>query len=282
MKPLKLVFTFCLLFAIVSANADETTPAYGIRSKDPAITAFTNATIQISPVLVIEKGTLVFRNGLIESVGQNVKIPPDATVIDLAGKFIYPGFIDPFTEYGLAKEEKAAGGRRGRGDSAPRYEANREGGNAWNEAIRASTEHVFAFKPDSKASEEFYKIGFTTVQSAKRDGIFRGRSYVALLGDGVPNDLILEPHSLHFLSFDKGTSEQSYPNSMMGSIAIIRQTFMDTDWYQKARAPPWLQTQIRKCPNITARVRQSPKPSMPTSRFCLKPATSCHSCAPAK
>jgi len=57
-----------------------------------------------------------------------------------------------------------------------------------------------------------------------------------LLGEGLPNDLVLRPHSLHFLSFDKGSSEQSYPNSLMGSIAIIRQTFLDTDWYQKARA----------------------------------------------
>ncbi len=235
MRSMKLALYLGLMCLTVSVNADETTPAYGIRSKDPAITAFTNATIQISPVQVIEKGTLVIRNGLVESVGQDIKIPPDATVIDLAGKFIYPGFIDPFTEYGMAKEEKAVG-RRGRGDSAPKYEATREGGNAWNEAIRASTDHVFAFKPDSKAAEEFYKIGFTTVQSAKRDGIFRGRSYVALLGDGIPNDMVLRPHSLHFLSFDKGTSEQSYPNSLMGSIAIIRQTFMDTDWYQKARA----------------------------------------------
>ncbi len=235
MKSTKLVLLMCLLVAVVSANADETTPAYGIRSKNPAITAFTNATIQISPVQVIEKGTLVIRNGLVESVGQEIKIPADATVIDLAGKFIYPGFIDPFTEYGLPKEEKAGGGQ-GRGNSAPIYEAAREGGNAWNEAIRASTDHVFAFRPDQKAAEEFYKIGFTTVQSAKRDGIFRGRSFVALLGDGVPNDLVLRPHSLHFLSFDKGTSKQEYPNSLMGSIAIIRQTFMDTDWYQKARA----------------------------------------------
>ncbi len=235
MKLIKLTLYFGLLCLTISANADETTPAYGIRSKDPAITAFINATIQVSPVQVIEKGTLVIRNGLVESVGQNIKIPADATVIDLAGKFIYPGFIDPFTEYGMVKEEKT-GGRRGRGDSAPKYEAAREGGNAWNEAIRASADHVFAFKPDSKAAEEFYKIGFTTVQSAKRDGIFRGRSYVALLGDGIPNDLVLRAHSLHFLSFDKGTSEQSYPNSLMGSIAIIRQTFMDTDWYQKARA----------------------------------------------
>ncbi len=234
MKSKRLILSFCLVCAVVTANADETTPAYGVRSKDPSITAFTNATIQISPNQVFEKGTLVIRNGLVESVGQNVKIPADATVINLEGKFIYPGFIDPYTAYGMPKEEKS-GGRRGRGDSAPKYEATREGGNAWNEAIRASTNHIFSFKPDDKQAEEFHKIGFTTVQSAKLDGIFRGRSFVALLGDGIPNDLVLRPHSMHFLSFDKGTSEQSYPNSMMGSIALIRQTFLDTEWYQKAR-----------------------------------------------
>lgn len=222
-----------LLVAVVSSEADETTPAYGIRTKDPAITAFTNATIQISPVQIIEKGTLVVRDGLIEAVGQKVTIPADATVIDLSGKFIYPGFIDPYAEYGLGKKEKPA--RGGRRDSPPKYEATRVGGNAWNEAIHAATRHIFSFEPDQKQAEEFHKSGFTAVQSAKFDGIFRGRSFVTLLGEGIPNDLVLRPHSLHFMSFDKGSSEQQYPGSLMGSIALIRQTFLDTDWYQKAR-----------------------------------------------
>ncbi|HEX2896649.1 MAG TPA: amidohydrolase, partial [candidate division Zixibacteria bacterium] len=234
MKARILVLLVSLICISAMATADETTPAYGIRSKDAEITAFTNATIQVNPTQVLEKATLVIRNGLVESVGPNVKIPADATVIDLAGKFVYPGFIDPYTEYGLGKKEKQE--RRGRGNDSPKYEATRVGGSAWNDAIHASTEHVFSFAPDSKQAEEFHKIGFTTVQAAKFDGIFRGRSFVALLGEGLNNDLVLRAHSHHFLSFDKGSSEQSYPNSLMGSIAILRQTFLDTDWYQKARA----------------------------------------------
>src|SRR5690606_105325 len=33
-------------------------------------------------------------------------------------------------------------------------------------------------------------------------------------------------------SFSRGTSRQSYPSSMMGSIALLRQTFMDAQWYK--------------------------------------------------
>ena len=233
MKALKAA-SLILLLAFPTSQADETTPAYGIRSKNPAITAFTNATIQISPIQIIENGTLVIRDGLIEKVGQKISIPADATVIDLTGKFIYPGFIDPYTKYGMGKEEMKS--RRSRRDGPPKYEATRVGGSSWNDAIHASVEHVYDFEPNDKQAEEFHKAGFTTVQSAKLDGIFRGRSFVALLGKGLPNDLVLNPHSFHFMSFDKGTSEQSYPTSLMGSIAIIRQTFMDTDWYQKVRA----------------------------------------------
>jgi len=233
MKSLQRIVCLGVLLFVSNAIADETTPAYGIRKKNPEITAFTNATIQASPTQIIEKGILLVRNGHIEKIGLNIPIPADATVIDLNGKFIYPGFIDPYTEYGLGKKEKEINRNF---DDNPKYEANRVGGSAWNEAIHASTEHVYAFTPDVKQAEEFQKNGFTTVQSAKLDGIFRGRSFVAQLGAGLPNDLVLRPHSWHFLAFDKGSSTQSYPNSMMGSIALLRQTFLDTDWYQKARA----------------------------------------------
>lgn len=73
------------------------------------------------------------------------------------------------------------------------------------------------------------KDGITVVHSIHRDGIFRGRSCVALLGDGLPNDLLIEPMGLPCLSFDKGSSKQSYPSSVMGSIALIRQTLLDAD-----------------------------------------------------
>ncbi|MCX6836022.1 MAG: amidohydrolase family protein, partial [candidate division Zixibacteria bacterium] len=90
------------------------------------------------------------------------------------------------------------------------------------------------FQPDSKTAGDLLKLGFTTVQSVDRDGIFRGRGLVVSLGQGLPNDLVVRPHSWHFLSFDKGSSKQEYPTSQMGAIALIRQTLLDADWYGRA------------------------------------------------
>ena len=63
--------------------------------------ALTNAKIYTVTKGVIENGTLVINNGIIEAVGANVQIPNDAKVIDVAGKEIYPGMIDGGTTLGL-------------------------------------------------------------------------------------------------------------------------------------------------------------------------------------
>src|SRR5699024_2243440 len=44
---------------------------------------------------------------------------------------------------------------------------------------------------------------------------------------------ILIPEAAAQYSFDKGTSKNSYPSSIMGSVALLRQTYYDADWYNK-------------------------------------------------
>lgn len=62
-----------------------------------------NATIETITNGVIENGTLVIRNGKIESVGTNVQVPQQAEVIDCRGMWIYPGMIDTGTRLGLTE-----------------------------------------------------------------------------------------------------------------------------------------------------------------------------------
>ena len=50
---------------------------------------------------MIERGTVVIRNGLIAAAGANVNAPPDARVIDGAGLTVYPGLIDSYTNLAL-------------------------------------------------------------------------------------------------------------------------------------------------------------------------------------
>ncbi len=51
----------------------------------------------------IEKGTIVVRDGKIESVGVDIKVPLEAKVLDITGQVVMPGFIDPHTSEGMGQ-----------------------------------------------------------------------------------------------------------------------------------------------------------------------------------
>ncbi len=229
-----LIFIVIVLAAVLlagyTAGLAQTTPPLGIRSKTPDARAFVNARIVVSPDVTFERATLIIKDRMVLTVGDNVEVPPGMAVVDLKNKTIYPGFIDPFTDYGVEKTEKPERRRH----REPRYEAERVGGNAWNQAIHAEKYWSESFRPEKKDSRSLMELGFTTVLSARKDGIFRGRAMVTLLEEGLPNDLLIRPHAVHVLSFDKGTSPQDYPTSRMGAIALVRQTLSDADWYQQA------------------------------------------------
>src|SRR5215813_4859144 len=65
------------------------------------IYAITNARIVTVAGQVIERGTIVVRNGLIADVGANVSAPADARTIDGTGLIVYPGLIDSYTSLGI-------------------------------------------------------------------------------------------------------------------------------------------------------------------------------------
>lgn len=53
---------------------------------------------------VINKGTILVENNHIKEVGQDIKVPPGCSIIDAAGKYVTPGFIDAHTHIGLEEE----------------------------------------------------------------------------------------------------------------------------------------------------------------------------------
>lgn len=229
-------FLWIVLFVIFFKDFlfAQTSPPQGLRQQTPSLIAFTNATIISSPGQQIENATLLIQEGKIVALGKQVTIPPEATIRDVTGLFIYPGFIDPYSDYGVEKTNKPDS-RDWRGSREPKYEGTRIGGNAWNDALHAEKKWFEQFKPEPSPLKEWYSQGVTAVQSAKLDGILRGRAFVTLLEDAPPNEVLLNPNACHFASFQKGSSPQSYPSSLMGSIALLRQTFLDTEWYRNAQ-----------------------------------------------
>ena len=206
-----------------SAYADETQ----LTDNTPRLTALTHAKLMLSPGKQLDNATLLIENNRIKQVISNNEIPQNAYKIDLNGYTIYPGFIDPFAEYGLEYSESQAT------IEGPVYRINPKGAVAANGAIHAEKEWFSYVLADKDAASNWISNGFTSVQSAHLNGIFRGIGVSLSLADKNSNQLIYSPKSRHFMAFDKGNSPQDYPNSLMGSIALIRQTLSDANWYNQ-------------------------------------------------
>ncbi|MER2997860.1 amidohydrolase family protein [Pontibacter populi] len=221
-----LTIAACLALGAGSAMAQETFPRNGVYDERPGLVALTNATIHTDYKTTLTNATLIIRNGKVEAVGTNVKVPAGAVVVDAKGKHIYPGFVDMYSNYGLPevkRPQRTWGG-------APQLESNKQGAYNWNQAIRPETNAVELFKADKKQAEELRKQGFGTVLTIHQDGISRGTAALVTLADKRENEVIVLDKAAAALSFDKGSSTQDYPSSLMGSIALLRQTYLDAKW----------------------------------------------------
>ena len=201
----------------------------GVKSANNNYTAFTNAKIYVSPSEQIANGTLLIQKGKVVQVGTNVKIPANSLVIDLEGKSIYPSFIDVFSSFGVEQAKRAP--RSGR---SAQYEPSREGF-YWNDHVMPEKQAVDSYKFDAKEAKELQKIGFGAVNSHVQDGIARGTgALIALDTEGTDSERLLEGVSGQYFSFDRSIAAlQSYPSSLMGSMALLRQMYYDADWYSK-------------------------------------------------
>lgn len=239
---------FVVLFAgVQSLLAQETFPASTgeVANKKPECYALTNVRIVVSPTSTIESGTIVIREGIIESVGAKITIPPDAVVYDLKGKVVYPSFIEMDSDYGMPAPPPALvpTGRRAAGASAPQYDSQTQGAYSWNEALKPEKQASAVFIANPKAADELRRLGFGATLSFQHDGIARGAATLVSLGDGKENTLILKDRAAAELSLNRGTSRQEYPGSPMGVLALLRQTYLDGTWYKQARAQEPLKTE---------------------------------------
>lgn len=208
------------------ATAQQTFPVNGVNDERHLTYAFKNAKIFIDYKTVIDSATLLVRDGKVIGAGKNLKPSEGTVVYDLAGKYLYPSFIDIFSDYGISTEKKT-GERKG-----PQFESNTKGAYGWNQAIRPETEAAKIFVADDKKAEELRSVGFGAVLSQSKDGIARGSAVFVSTGSGSENELIIKDRAAACYSFDKGSSTQDYPGSLMGSIALLRQTYLDAQWYK--------------------------------------------------
>ncbi len=218
-----------LLFAI-NVYAQSTFPENGVADPRHGHYAFTNATIVKDATTTLTNATMIIKDGRITTVGTNVKLPAGAVEVDCKGKFIYPSFIDIFSDYGTpAPTPRPIGG--GFFGQAQLTNATK-GAYGWNQAIKSNVNVMEVFAVDDTKAKALRDAGFGTVLTHVKDGIARGTGSLVSLASEKENFVVLKDKASAHYSFNKGSSTQSYPGSMMGMIALLRQTYLDAQWYK--------------------------------------------------
>lgn len=231
MTRAKRILLLCsFLFGLKSLQAQTTFPVNGIADERSGHYAFTHATIVKDASTTLTDATMIIKDGRIVAVGNNLKVPAGAVEVNCKGKFIYPSFIDIYTDYGTPAQQQRQGGFNFFGPA--QLTTATKGPFGWNQAIKSETDAFRVFASDETKARGMRELGFGTVLTHVKDGIARGTGAVVTLANDKENFILLKERASAHYSFNKGTSTQSYPNSMMGYIALLRQTYLDAQWYK--------------------------------------------------
>lgn len=223
----------CLLAGGAGAQV-ATVPVAGIADRTPRTIALTHARLVVRPGTVVEDGTLLVRDGVIVAAGRKVSIPAGTAVTDLGGRSVFAGFVDAGSDYGQPPPPPVRTEAPGR-VAAPAEAA--AGAGHWNRRVKAEHRVADTFKPDGSRATALRGNGFTSVLSTPKQGIFRGQAALVTTADsGRPNEILVAADAAQQVAFEQARGSDDYPTSLMGAIALIRQTFLDAQWQQQRSA----------------------------------------------
>ena len=207
------------------------------RAEAPHIYAIRDARLVTATGAAVAKGTIVLRNGVIDAIGADVQPPPDAIVIEGAGMTVYPGLIDMGNAAGLDAAPPAPPAAFRTTEEAERFKRST--------ILRPELEAARVLRPDSPELLRLAGAGITSVLATPTAGLFKGQS--ALVNTAAPTDepqvgaladprrglqVVRTPVALHVALGGGGGRGGGYPVSLLGTIAFVRQSFLDAQHQQ--------------------------------------------------
>jgi imidazolonepropionase-like amidohydrolase len=198
------------------------------RASDPPPFAIKDARIVVAPGKVLEHATIVFKAGVVDAVGSDVTPPPDASVEDGRGLTVYPGFIDAGATFPLEPTTPEA--RKAREGKAPNLQEDPpvETPEARRKGIHPSLELASSALLEGDARLQERRAGFALALAAPPRGYLAGQSALFALGERARrSSVVATPLFLH-AAFEGPEGENgTYPSTLMGAHAHIRQVFAD-------------------------------------------------------
>ena len=191
--------------------------------------AITGARVETVSSGIIESATVVIEHGKVSAVGKNVPVPAGAEIIDGRNKIVIPGLIDSGDQLGLVEIPSIS-------------------------VTDDSNESTDPVHPELRVIDAL-NIGSENIRVARTEGVTNavvtpggsnvvsGQSAVIQLdGDSAAVVLVKSPAALHINLGE--ISKQTYgdkdkaPKTRMGTIAILRQAFLNAQHYEASGKRP--------------------------------------------
>jgi imidazolonepropionase-like amidohydrolase len=215
------------VMALVAVAA--TLPSLCPQTPFPNAYALVNGRVFVGDGRVLEKATVLIRDGVIEAVGENLPLPSDAEIIQAGNLVIYPGFTDAHTTQGLKLPDWQPDQDEPPDTSvdAPPFMrlANRKG-------IRPELRAVDCLALDATTLVPYRQAGFTTALFAPSGGAINGTSVLVNLSGAPKRDCVVKPVVAMHFAFQMPRTVRGYPSSLMGIFAHLRQTLLDAHYWR--------------------------------------------------
>ena len=210
----------------------------------PSTVAIRNARIVTVTGPVIAKGTIVLRNGLIAEVGENVSVPADAWVVEGEGLTVYPGLIDGLSTLGMDASPAGAGmimpatgGRAALTAAAPTNTNPPSRGPEDRPLTTSWLKAADLIKTTDRRLELARNVGFTSAVTFPKTGIFAGQGAVINLAAERNADMVIVPSAGQYMTMATNSmGGGGFPSALFGTIAYIRQIYLDADRYKRVKA----------------------------------------------
>ena len=191
-------------------------PHNGPRPADAGWWALQNARIVTAPGTVLERATLVVRDGRITALG-DAPPPAGATVVDCTGLVVYPGLVEPFFASDVPALDPSTTDQH------------------WNPMVQAQRSALDGGLVPAADRQALRALGFTTVAVTPAGGILKNTNAVVLLDEPQPTAPARVLRSSAYALASLQTSRDGYPDSEMGAIALLRQLLADGAWYERCQ-----------------------------------------------
>ncbi|PSL07901.1 amidohydrolase family protein [Cecembia rubra] len=216
-KPKVFSSLFYLVFCITSISFGQSDPT-GERRVTGTF-AITNATVTIAPGKTQQGATIIIKNGLIEAIGSNLRIPIDAQTIKGDSLFVYPGFIDGATSIGVLRPND------------PERPANFDPSNPPDEFAGITPWRSVLDHYDIKNSQinDWRKVGFTVAQIVPEGGMLPGKSAIVTYGGKESNNILAKNTALAARFRSTGGGRGMYPGTQLGIMAKFRDLYKNAE-----------------------------------------------------